>query len=765
MAASSSSVVLVPPLSDRSNALDASIPPRTPSDSASITPIPSKKHLFPHLDSSEATPSENSSIYDARSASSDSRQPPRKRARGRSKSQSKSWADEQRPRSGTPKLKDPPGVAVRFINRPHGSPLTTILEQKSLATLRSKKSLLATATTSDQKNVSDGKPPNRRLVSMTVDEATLLELHQIIDAQIPLHPKDTQASECVNDVNDPTRPVSPPHAPYERTSTPCGVPRWPGDLPTLSSVPRQRVSRARSVGNALRDFFRGPREAGDYATRLDRHGRQRRTIQLHPTGRAYWAPPRSGHGSTGLTGAPRGCATGVAYPAETSFETSPPRDPQTDRQPNNGEAQAQQQGTQKDRVQHRHGGQPPRPPPPDVAHPSLQASRQTSTSENRTSQGSSGSGRRPCVHSLIPEPLFTSPPHSRRNLDPRVPDSPYDHVPCMVGDMPSHSHTTISHTAAEDESARSFDICCNEGHRIVSVNAAVTNRPRSGAFSSPGPPPNFSPPGPTPRSSADDLRNAAGDSRSSLTFSSPQKTPRYSLFPRSTLPLASPSNLPRAVPLGPLDPRAENPCPVETRATHVIRSAALPALIPLAVSNGLLSRQRPLPRPVSSSSLGSISSSMARPVLDFRARRRRSEHRSCSLGGSGDGHQSPLPAAATSPHVGGNESAPARRSFFAPQYELAPPGAAQQRVEQRAVDSQRHCLHRLSCKKGSISDDDGFEKRGTWGANLSWLMRVCFCQPFDPTDDAMMTAAAATATREPVGLMEMRRDDARDSQQ
>ncbi|KAK7546367.1 hypothetical protein IWX46DRAFT_90397 [Phyllosticta citricarpa] len=821
--ATSSSVVLVQPLSDRSNALEASIPP-APADSASITP--SKRQLFPHLDSSEETPSENSSICDARSASLDfdhGGQPARKRAKGRSKSPSKGWADEQRPCSGTPstlephaelvrircvlkQLKDPPGIAVRFVNRPHATPLTTIIEQKSLATLRSNKSLLATSRRSvpkrtDQENVSDEMalqgPPNRRLVSMTVDEATLRELHQIIDAQIPSHAKDMLASDCVNDVDDPARPGSPIHAPYERTSTPCGVPRWPGDLPTLSRTPdasRQRVSRARSVGYTLRDFFRGPR-AGDYATQADRHEQQGRTNRPHRTGRAYWAPPRSGHGGIGLTGAPRGCATGIGYPAETSFETSPPRDPQTDRQPSSGEAQAQQQGTQEDRVQHRHGGQPPAPPPspqPDVALPSLQASRQTSSPENCTSQGSSGSGRRPSIHSLIPEPLFTSPPHSRRNLDPRVPESPYDRVSCMVrgcsADMPSHSQsdanvaTNCGRTNFDFPGCRSaidslgsFDVCCEDGHRIVSVSPTVTNRPRSGAFSSSGPPPDFfpSPPSrPTRRAALTSSTDAApsttapvtGETNSQETFLTLQNTPKYSLFPRSTPPPASPSNLPRAVPLGPLNPRAEEPCAVETRATHVIRSAALPALIPIAVSSGLSSRQRPLPRPVSVSSLGSISSSMARPVHVSRYREQRRPNRTASSG-SGEALSNRIlspPPTATSPHVRNNEGAPARRSFFPTQNELAPPGAAQQVEQQGGVDTQRNSLHRISCKKGSSSDGEGFEKHGTWGANFGWLMRVCFCQPFDPTDDAMaMTDEIPRSRREmAVGLMEMDGDDA-----
>ncbi|KAK7564467.1 hypothetical protein IWX91DRAFT_320888 [Phyllosticta citricarpa] len=804
--ATSSSVVLVQPLSDRSNALEASIPP-APADSASITP--SKRQLFPHLDSSEETPSENSSICDARSASLDfdhGGQPARKRAKGRSKSPSKGWADEQRPCSGTP---NPPGIAVRFVNRPHATPLTTIIEQKSLATLRSNKSLLATSRRSvpkrtDQENVSDEMalqgPPNRRLVSMTVDEATLRELHQIIDAQIPSHAKDMLASDCVNDVDDPARPGSPIHAPYERTSTPCGVPRWP-ELQTLLG----KGSLVPEAWDILFETSFADPEVGqdscrllsssDYATQADRHEQQGRTNRPHRTGRAYWAPPRSGHGGIGLTGAPRGCATGIGYPAETSFETSPPRDPQTDRQPSSGEAQAQQQGTQEDRVQHRHGGQPPAPPPspqPDVALPSLQASRQTSSPENCTSQGSSGSGRRPSIHSLIPEPLFTSPPHSRRNLDPRVPESPYDRVSCMVrgcsADMPSHSQsdanvaTNCGRTNFDFPGCRSaidslgsFDVCCEDGHRIVSVSPTVTNRPRSGAFSSSGPPPDFfpSPPSrPTRRAALTSSTDAApsttapvtGETNSQETFLTLQNTPKYSLFPRSTPPPASPSNLPRAVPLGPLNPRAEEPCAVETRATHVIRSAALPALIPIAVSSGLSSRQRPLPRPVSVSSLGSISSSMARPVHVSRYREQRRPNRTASSG-SGEALSNRIlspPPTATSPHVRNNEGAPARRSFFPTQNELAPPGAAQQVEQQGGVDTQRNSLHRISCKKGSSSDGEGFEKHGTWGANFGWLMRVCFCQPFDPTDDAMaMTDEIPRSRREmAVGLMEMDGDDA-----
>lgn len=87
-----------PPLSDRSNSfLDASVPThRSPTPSRHAD---SKRHLFPHLDSSEATPTENGSVFDAKHADSDSEtgEPPKKRARSKSRSHSRSLSEEQWP--------------------------------------------------------------------------------------------------------------------------------------------------------------------------------------------------------------------------------------------------------------------------------------------------------------------------------------------------------------------------------------------------------------------------------------------------------------------------------------------------------------------------------------------------------------------------------------------------------------------------------------------------------------------------------------------
>lgn len=194
-------------------------------------------------------------------------------------------------------VSDGPGVAVRFINRPDATPLTTIIEQKSIATLRSAKSLAAVArpiTSKHANRCADGAEQkqirrdhaDRRQAALTVDEATLRELHEIIDSQVPAAQRvcSGSASECVNDVENPTHPISPPLPPLFRAQTPCGLPRWPGDLPTSFHLPPRRASRARSFGNALRDFFRGPREG---ELRIAYPG----TLGEHEWGTARGLPP------------------------------------------------------------------------------------------------------------------------------------------------------------------------------------------------------------------------------------------------------------------------------------------------------------------------------------------------------------------------------------------------------------------------------------------------------------------------------------------
>lgn len=119
------------PLADRSNSMNASSSTTTESlkPVLDINEPARRKTYFPRLDSSENVPSDHSSLYDA--------------PRARSPTQTDDGEVDSVLPSGTTynsegsdhnrQLK--PGA--RFVNRPHGTPLFAIAEQKSLATLRS----------------------------------------------------------------------------------------------------------------------------------------------------------------------------------------------------------------------------------------------------------------------------------------------------------------------------------------------------------------------------------------------------------------------------------------------------------------------------------------------------------------------------------------------------------------------------------------------------------------------------------------------------
>ncbi|KAF2137572.1 uncharacterized protein K452DRAFT_301771 [Aplosporella prunicola CBS 121167] len=259
--AASSSPTSIPPLLDRSN----------------------KRHRFLNLDSSESTPSDTSSIYTADNSNAAKPASPRSHFH-----EARSSGEVQRARARAPTTPHGPGIAVRFTNRPDATPLTTILEQRSASTLRERASQLLARASLHQRPSSSVRPDtpaaadhgtptdrkdaagtrvdgvNRRQISwsINVDEATLRELHEIISSQRPARQDPKSASSLGSSPgtgSDPARPFSPIHPAYARSSTPKGAPRWPGDLPTMVRAPTRTVSRARSVGHALRDFIRGPR--------------------------------------------------------------------------------------------------------------------------------------------------------------------------------------------------------------------------------------------------------------------------------------------------------------------------------------------------------------------------------------------------------------------------------------------------------------------------------------------------------------------------
>ncbi|KAK3707575.1 hypothetical protein LTR37_012070 [Vermiconidia calcicola] len=210
------------------------------------------------LDSSEATPSDHSSLYDALLAS----------------------------RSSKPQ------------RVPAGTPLFTITEQKSVATLATVPSNLtfqrrilslqhpaSTAALSGSGRKDDHHGSVRRRQCVSLDETAIQKLHQ------PKEPSQATSSGLQSLASQsPQRPatqlpqpVQPPFEPPERVKTPEGVPSWrgqvsaPGQASSASSTPGLlfRQLRARS-SRVFRQIFGLPPQHGPPPIRI-------------------WRPPVSGH--------------------------------------------------------------------------------------------------------------------------------------------------------------------------------------------------------------------------------------------------------------------------------------------------------------------------------------------------------------------------------------------------------------------------------------------------------------------------------------
>ncbi|KAH7030174.1 hypothetical protein B0J12DRAFT_768426 [Macrophomina phaseolina] len=786
MALSTASSIL--PLFNRSNtSLDASVP--THHSPTLLGHADSKRYLFPHLDSSEATPSENGSVLDARYAGSELQmgEAPRKRARSKGRSQSRAFPEQQWP-SGSP---NGPEVAVRFVNRPDATPLTTIIEQKSIATIRSARSLALAAhlTTSKPANhyaeETEQKQPGRchttrRQAALTIDEATLRELHEIIENQVPACRKvsSLSASECVDDVPDPARPISPPHSPPFRAQTPCGLSRQPGDSPTSSRPPRRRVSRARSFGNALRDFFRGPREElsgrnkSDHTTRSGAHEvpgelrLPRTNLSNHRTGLAHWRRPDGEHGTSNLPG----CHATRPGMREVTAETDHLRDSSTPiRVPGTGERlhlrnEKRDGGSAQGKPlqpQDRQGPvQTPMlgPASPNVAQAGhCQVSRRPSTpsrqQERARSENDGGNESPNSVystptrtgerfdHPLIPAPLFTSPPHSRRDLDPRIPLSSYDRLAHMLGsDQPPSRDkasqngrvhprldTAMGYTAVDvpaqcpdETSLQSVDPNCADSRLIVPTSSYTPASKRA--------------------STAAVFSTSPHVSTKSVQGSCLLVSPPSSVF--STLP-SSP-----VFPQSSSQPQTEQskvePEPgVSSSSTRltVIRSAALPALLPIAAAEGII-RPRPLPRLVKLPlSDAEVAASPYVPRCDRRSSNTASPRISaCAIRASGGSSASYHTAAqisrASRPRDPSSAVCPAPLSL---EQALAPSPAP--------YVSLSHVEIMPANPKQRITGSSGSNEEKGVAEQFGWLLRVCFCQPLGGVEDSENGGDGCGATR------------------
>jgi hypothetical protein len=168
---------------------------------------------------------------------------------------------------------------VRFVNRPHGTPLFTIAEQRSLATLRTQISLV----TFRSKGLTVGSNHFGHPKSASVDDTTL-------STNRKGSTRATEGSSSLDELNmmeDPVQPLQPPFTPPHRSKTPDGVPRWPqGTRDSLMRRLTRTLNAARSSS---------PRSGTRILIRtLQGEIRNRRRVQPRT-----WRPPVSGHATYG----------------------------------------------------------------------------------------------------------------------------------------------------------------------------------------------------------------------------------------------------------------------------------------------------------------------------------------------------------------------------------------------------------------------------------------------------------------------------------
>jgi hypothetical protein len=165
---------------------------------------------------------------------------------------------------------------VRFVNRPNGTPLFTIAEQRSLATLRTQ---ISFASFKRMGPASLIVASSRKLKAASVDDTVLYMTRRGLS-------RNTQASSSLDipsSRDDPVQPWQPPFVPPHRVKTPDGVPHWPVNA---------RVSFARRMARTLSSATSlSPSEGVRLILRaLSAEVRSRRRSQ--PT---TWRPLVSGH--------------------------------------------------------------------------------------------------------------------------------------------------------------------------------------------------------------------------------------------------------------------------------------------------------------------------------------------------------------------------------------------------------------------------------------------------------------------------------------
>lgn len=185
---------------------------------------------------------------------------------------------------------------VRFVNKPNSTPLCTIIEQRSFATLHSKASNLTFKIRATQEH---GK---RKCSKENLN--IILRGPKPASADDVMFQNRTGMTRDVSATNSlPTsdifysQPLEPPFQPPHRISTPKGIESWPGETiaPTQSrtGISFSHVSRT-ILRRALRERTISLRSAISNPWNSTRKRRQ--VDHCRP-----WRPPVSGHATAGYT--------------------------------------------------------------------------------------------------------------------------------------------------------------------------------------------------------------------------------------------------------------------------------------------------------------------------------------------------------------------------------------------------------------------------------------------------------------------------------
>lgn len=247
-----------------------------------------------HLGSSEMTPSEHSSLYDAVPLATASR-----------RIRSLSWSEDAK-EDEQQTIDEPGGARGRQqadAGKHVGTKLFTIIEQRSVPSLEKLPSnrefqrrvfSLQPQVSTEIAQARHSRVPRRRCYSADDYDPNVYRGSNKSDSSNATGLSGAQSPERQS-TSPPTLPVEPPFRPPERMQTPTGLPRWPGEMDHDQFTVRQLTVRT-SRRDLMREYLRRPtsrpklREVlrGERTTAFDRDVR---------TGSRFWRPPSSGHTS------------------------------------------------------------------------------------------------------------------------------------------------------------------------------------------------------------------------------------------------------------------------------------------------------------------------------------------------------------------------------------------------------------------------------------------------------------------------------------